>query len=64
MKIPANQLAAGDILHVNDWRLHVIAVERDLGTAVLTAEFDFLLHFTRDDSVDVISTAGVPAAAA
>ena len=64
MKIPATQLAAGDILHVNDWHLHVIAVERDLGTAVLTAEFDFLLHFTREDAVDVITTAGLPAAAA
>jgi hypothetical protein len=64
MKIPAAQLATGDILQVNDWHLHVIAVERELGTAVLTAEFDFLLHFTREDTVDVITTAGIPAAAA
>jgi hypothetical protein len=64
MKIPAAQLATGDILHVNDWHLHVIAVERDLGTAVRTAEFDFLLHFTRDDTVEVITTAGIPATAA
>jgi hypothetical protein len=54
MKIPAGQLATGDILHVNDWHLHVIAVERELGTAVRTAEFDFLLHFTRGDTVDIV----------
>ena len=55
MKIPAGQLATGDILHVNDWHLHVIAVERDLGAAVLTAEFDFLLHFTLDATVDIVT---------
>jgi hypothetical protein len=64
MKIPAGQLATGDILHVNDWRLHVIAVERDLGTAVLTEEFDFLLHFGRDETIDVVATRDIPAAVA
>jgi hypothetical protein len=44
MKIPARQLAVGDILCVNDWRLHVVAVAREIGTVALTAEFDFLLH--------------------
>ena len=54
MRIPARDLAIGDVFQVNDRRLHVIAVERDIATAVLTAEFEFLLHFTRDDVVDVL----------
>jgi hypothetical protein len=53
MKIPARELAIGDTFWVNDWQLHVLAVEREVATAVLTAEFDFLLHFTSDDLVDV-----------
>jgi hypothetical protein len=64
MKIPARQLAIGDILRLNDWHLHVTAVEREIGTAVLTAEFNFLLHFTRDDTVDVITSSGTPSVAA
>jgi hypothetical protein len=64
MKIPARQLAIGDILRVNDWHLHVVAVEREIGTAVLTAEFDFLLHFTRDDIVDVLTSFGARSVAA
>jgi hypothetical protein len=63
MKIPAGQLATGDILHVNDWHLHVTAIERDLGTAVRTAEFDFLLHFTRDETVNIVTNPDLPAAA-
>jgi hypothetical protein len=54
MRVPARDIAVGDVLRVNDWELHVVAVERDLATAVLTAEFGFLLHFTRDDVVDVL----------
>lgn len=53
MKIPARELAVGDIFRVNDWQLHVLAVEPEVATAVRTAEFDFLLHFTSDDLVDV-----------
>jgi hypothetical protein len=53
MKIPARELAIGDVFQVNDWHLHVIAVERDAATAVRTAEFEFLLHFIDDDLVDV-----------
>ena len=64
MKIPARQLAIGDTLCINDWQLHVIAVECEIGTAVLTAEFDFLLHFTRDDTVDVVTSSDAPPAAA
>ena len=64
MKIPARQLAVGDILRVNDWRLHVVAVEREIGTAVLTAEFDFLLHFTRDDMIHVVTSSGARSVAA
>lgn len=53
MKIPARELAIGDIFKVNDWQLHVVAVEHEMATAVRTAEFDFLLHFTGNDLVDV-----------
>jgi hypothetical protein len=44
--------------------LHVVAVEHDVATAVATAEFDFLLHFTRTDPVDVLREAHDPSAAA
>jgi hypothetical protein len=54
MRVPARELAVGDVIRINDWRLHVVAVEHEIATAVLTAEFDFLLHFARTDSVDVI----------
>jgi hypothetical protein len=54
MRIPARELAVGDVIRRNDRRLHIIAVEHDIATAVLTAEFDFLLHFTRTDTVHVI----------
>jgi hypothetical protein len=63
MRIPARELAVGHVIRVNDWRLHVVAVEHDVATAVLTAEFDFLLHFTRGDSVNV-DEVHEPAAAA
>ncbi len=63
MRIPARELAVGDVIRVNEWRLHVIAVEHDIASAVLTAEFDFLLHFTRGDSVHV-DEVHQPAAAA
>jgi hypothetical protein len=64
MRIPARELAVGDVIRLNDWRLHVVAVEHDLATAVLTAEFDFLLHFTRTDPVDVVAEVHDPSAAA
>ncbi len=54
MRVRARDLVIGDVLRINDWRLNVTAVEHDRATAVLTAEFEFLLHFTRDDSVDVV----------
>jgi hypothetical protein len=54
MKIPVRELTVGDILRLNDWQLHVIAVEHDIATAVLTTEFGFLLHFTRDQTVDIL----------
>ena len=53
MRIPVRDLAVGDVLHVNDWHLHVIKIERDQAMAVLTAEFDFLLHFASGDIVTV-----------
>ena len=64
MMISARQLAIGDTLRVNDWQLRVIAVERDIGIAVLTAEFNFFLHFSPDDRVDVITRSGAPSVAA
>jgi hypothetical protein len=54
MRVPAQELAVGDVIRLNDRRLHVVAVEHDIATAVLTAEFDFLLHFARTDTVDVV----------
>ena len=53
MKIRASDLTSGDVLQLNGWRLHVLTVQHDVGTAVRTAEFDFLLHFTSDDEVHV-----------
>jgi hypothetical protein len=53
MRIPARDLAVGDVLHLNDWRLHVIRIERDQAIAVLTAEFAFLIHFKREDLLTV-----------
>jgi hypothetical protein len=54
MRIAAQELVVGDVVRINDWNLHVVAVEHDVGTAVLTAEFDFLLHLSRDDVYDVV----------
>lgn len=53
MRIPARDLVVGDVLDLNDWHLHVINIERDLGMAVLTAEFAFLIHFAQEDLVTV-----------
>ncbi|HEY3715722.1 MAG TPA: hypothetical protein VGL39_14450 [Jatrophihabitantaceae bacterium] len=64
MRIPARHLVVGDVLRINDWRLHVVAVEHDRATAVLTSEFEFLLHYTRDDSVDVVGAVQQAPAAA
>ena len=61
MKIRAQDLQVGDVVALHDWTLHVIHVERDLAVAVLTAEFDFLIHFLRDELVSVRKP--VPAAA-
>src|SRR5262249_4196749 len=64
MNIPARHLPIGAPLSVNACQLHAIAVECDIGPAVLTAEFDFLLHFTRDDIVDVITSSDAAPVAA
>ncbi|HKC28340.1 MAG TPA: hypothetical protein VKB75_10040 [Jatrophihabitans sp.] len=64
LQIPARELTRGDVLRIHDWRLHVLAVEHELGTAVLTSEFDFLLHFCRHDAVDVEREPDQPSAAA
>lgn len=52
-RICARDLVVGNILHVNDWTLHVTRIERERGVAVLTAEFGFLMHFALDDVVTV-----------
>jgi hypothetical protein len=61
MKVRAQDLRADDVIALHDWTLHVIHVERQLAVAVLTAEFDFSLHFLRDELVNVLKR--VPAAA-
>jgi hypothetical protein len=53
MRIPARELAVGDVLHVNDWHLHVIRIDRDQAMAVLTSEFGFLIHFAQEDVVTI-----------
>jgi hypothetical protein len=53
MWIPARQLLVGDVLRVHDWCLHVVAVDNDPETAVLTAEFESQLHFARHEAVEV-----------
>ena len=53
MRIPARDLAVGDVLHINDWRLHVIHLERGEAVGVLTEEFAFLIHFGYQDRLTV-----------
>jgi hypothetical protein len=53
MRIRARDLVVGDVLALNDWNLHVIGVERDKAVAVLMAEFDFLIHFSSEQIVNV-----------
>lgn len=53
MRIHARDLAVGDIVQVNDRRLHIVRVERDNAVAVLAAGFDFLIHFGPDEFVTV-----------
>jgi hypothetical protein len=53
MKIRAQDLQAGDVVVLHDWNLHVVHVERDLAVAVLVEEFDFLIHFLRNELVGV-----------
>ena len=53
MRIPAHDLAVGDVLHVNDWHLHVVGIDRDRAVAVFTSELGFLIHFAPEDVVTV-----------
>ena len=53
MRIPARDLVVGDVVQLNDWKLHVIRIDRDETIAVLTSEFRFLLHFAPQDVVNV-----------
>jgi hypothetical protein len=53
MRIHARELGVGDVLAIHDWHLHVTGVEAERAVAVRTAEFDFLMHFLREDVVDV-----------
>ena len=58
MKIYAEELAAGDVLQMHDWQLHVETVEFDPEAAVRTTEFTFPLHFGRHDAVEILGTVG------
>lgn len=42
------EVEAGDILKVNDWKLHVRKVDHENATAVVVAEFNFILHLDND----------------
>lgn len=53
-RIPVHALCAGDAIRLHDWELHVVQVDRDVTTAVLTVEFDFPLRFDRHDSVELV----------
>ena len=53
MRISARDLAVGDVVQINDWRLHVIRIDHDQTLAVLTSEFDFLIHFAQEDVVTI-----------
>jgi glycogen synthase len=53
MRIRARELVVGDIVQVNDWQLHITGIECYDAVAVQTAEFGFLIHFGRDDTVTV-----------
>lgn len=56
------ELASGDILRIHDWHLHVLTVTGDIVSEVLTAEFHSLLHFAKDDVVDVVRSIHQPPA--
>lgn len=62
-RISAREVAVGHTIQINGRQLHVVAVDHDIATAVLTAEFDFLLHFTRADFVYVVAGVHDPSAA-
>jgi hypothetical protein len=64
MRISADELAIGHIIRIGGQQLHVVAVDHDIATAVPTAEFDFLLHFSRAEFVDVVDGVHDPSAAA
>jgi hypothetical protein len=53
MQVQARDLTAGDGVELNDWSLHVIAVECEQAVAVMTTELGFAIHFTSDDVVEV-----------
>jgi hypothetical protein len=56
MRVLSSELGVGDTIRVNDWNLHVVAVEAGLCTGVRTAEFDFLLHFHAQERLDIVRT--------
>jgi hypothetical protein len=53
MQVRARDLAVGDVVELNDWSLHVIAVECERAVAVMTTELGFVIHFTSDEVVEV-----------
>jgi hypothetical protein len=54
MKISVRALCAGDAIRLHDWMLHVVAVDHDVATTVLTSEFEFPLHFNRQESIELV----------
>jgi hypothetical protein len=64
MKLPVSALRAGDTIRLNDWTLHILAVDRDARTGVLIAELSFAVHFDHHDRIEVIDRAKQPATAA
>jgi hypothetical protein len=53
MRIHARDMAARDILEVNDWRLHITGIERDNAVALRTVKFAFVIHLGQDELVTV-----------
>jgi hypothetical protein len=54
IRISVRAICAGDAIRLHDWTLHVVAVDHDIATAMLTTEFKFPIHFNRQDSIELV----------
>ena len=55
MRISARALRAGDTFRLHDWTLHVEAALHDVSTTtILTAEFEWPIHFGRGDAIELV----------